>query len=194
MSSHPAIKLGFNDPKYCNCPLMRLMRKQMGYGDLPFDVKYAESYRRIDEVTERLCADLELGVVLELNGRLQRVALAAILKPVYKTFSRYLDTMPGVRNVTRLGFSAEPLEWYALHKYLMEHGISEEAVQAYIALDQRDRALFEGVRLSCAEKFMVTGLEYLRSSHNRARDLQKACEPIDNERYRYLLYKPNVSD
>jgi hypothetical protein len=73
---------------------------------------------------------------LNLTDPLQRSALAAYLKPIYERYERHLHT-PEMQYLQRLDHVIQlRYRWLMLHRFLVEHGFTEESVEEFIAQQQ----------------------------------------------------------
>ncbi len=195
MTSHPGPSLGFADTEYWYCPLMSLMRRQMEGVSLPIHIEYNEAYTRIDELLGRFCYDEDRN--FDLQTRLARIAFSKIIEPIYEVFFEYLlREKPGVllsvsnergRNDCRL-----PLEWYALHIFLIEHGVSLDVAKWFIELDRKYPRQFDGVRESVADRFRDIGESLFHNSLESKKFLEKWNNPKRHKEYRYLFSSPRT--
>ena len=134
---------------YTNDPLLKLMSIQNG-GD-HYNNPFIFWLQRIDEVWEKIKDETQFK---QIDTPEQRSEFAIYLDEIYKPFQVYLkNEHPYVYDEARNGRSTFTLEWYALHVYLMKHGVSIQNVKSFIEIDKNDPSFFNSDRYKASNLF-----------------------------------------
>jgi hypothetical protein len=75
-------------------------------------------------------------LTLNLTDPLQRTALAAYLTPIYERYEQHLRTREMEYLASLTSVKVLQYRWLLLHRFLVEHGFTEESVDEFIAQQQ----------------------------------------------------------
>jgi len=176
-----------DERQYWNCELMCMMQEQMYFSRQGYDVAYIHAFKRIDEIWNRMMYDYG---PFTIDTKLQRMALASHLRPIYNLFEDYLQQhKPGVFAVDK-----DAVEFHSFHEYLTQHGFNEHVAREYIAEDMSDPYKFDEIKRE-VKSIYDDGNRRFYVFSSKALQSQNIVEiyPQSIERYRYLFSKPNVS-